>query len=195
MAAHADGDEATRLAAQAGVNSIEHAYTVPDDVLKMMKAKNIFLVPTDWPAEAYDLAFPVPPGASPEQRQLYVKENQEFARSNNQRLARAVKAGVRIAAGSDAYYQVAGRTRGQASLLMFRAYAAAGLAPLDIIRAATLNGAELLGLKGKIGALEPGMAVDLIAVDGDPLADITALEKVRFVMKGGKIIKQAPAAK
>ncbi|TGD79651.1 amidohydrolase family protein [Hymenobacter wooponensis] len=195
VAAHAIGDEATRMAAQAGVNSIEHAYTIPDDVLKMMKARNIFLVPTDYPAEFYLAAFQAPASATPEQRQGYERGARAFAASNNQRLARAVKAGVRIAAGSDEYYQLPGKTRGQASLMMFRAYAAAGMKPLDIIRAATLNGAELLGLKDKIGALEPGLAADLIAVDGDPLADITALEIVRFVMKGGQVIKQEPAAK
>jgi len=193
VAAHAIGDDATRIAAQAGVNSIEHAYTVPDDVLKLMAAKQIFLVPTDYPAEAYVSA--VPATATPEMRQRYEKGAQDFATANAKRLARAVKAGVRIAAGSDEYYQFPNQTRGQSSLLMFRAYAASGMSPLDIIRAATLNGAELLGMKGKIGALEPGTAADLIAVDGDPLADIRALEKVRFVMKGGQIIKNEPAAR
>jgi imidazolonepropionase-like amidohydrolase len=190
VAAHAIGDAATRMAAQAGVNSIEHAYTIPDDALKMMAAKNIFLVPTDYLAEFYTSAFPSP---TPAQREEYEKGAREFAAANHQRLARAVKAGVRIAAGSDEYYQLPGQTRGQSSLMMFRAYAAAGMKPLAIIQAATVNGAELLGLKGKIGALEPGMAADLIAVEGDPLADITALEKVRFVMKGGKVIKNEPA--
>jgi imidazolonepropionase-like amidohydrolase len=193
VAAHAIGDEATRLAAQAGVDSIEHAYTIPDDVLKLMAAKHIFLVPTDYPAAFYLAAFPGPASATPAQRQQVEKGAQAFAASNNKRLARAVKAGVRIAAGSDEYYQLPGRTRGQASLQMFRAYAAAGLTPLEIIRAATLNGAELLGLKDKVGALQPGMAADLIAVDGDPLTDITALEKVRFVMKAGQVIRQEPA--
>lgn len=189
VAAHAIGDEATRMAAEAGVNSIEHAYTVSDDVLKLMAAKKIFLVPTDYPAEFYASVFPAPASATPEQRQQYQQGAEAFAAGNNKRLARAVKAGVRIAAGSDEYYQVPGKTRGQSSLQMFRAYAAAGLPPLEIIRAATLNGAELLGLKDKIGALAPGMAADLIAVEGDPLADITALEQVRFVMKGGQVIK------
>lgn len=195
VAAHADGDHATRLAAQAGVNSIEHAYTVPDDVLKLMKAKRIFLVPTDGTADSYALAFPSPAGASPEQRAADAALYQLVATRNNKRLARAVNAGVRIAAGSDMYYQLPGLTRGQSSLRMLRAYAAAGMTPLEIIRAATLNGAELLGLKDKIGALAPGLAADLIAVDGDLLTDITALEKVRFVMKGGQIIKNEPAAR
>ncbi|GAC1599392.1 MAG: amidohydrolase family protein [Hymenobacter sp.] len=194
VAAHAIGDDATRLAAQAGVNSIEHAYTVPDDVLKMMAAKKIFLVPTDAPTEMYETIF-LQPNATAEERQQFRARIQSFIGSRRQRLARSLKAGVRLAAGSDMYYQVPGHTRGQSSLLMFRAYAEAGMKPLEIIRAATLNGAELLGLKDKIGALEPGLAADLIAVDGDPLADITALEKVRFVMKGGQIIKQETALK
>ncbi|HEX8349796.1 MAG TPA: amidohydrolase family protein, partial [Hymenobacter sp.] len=106
-----------------------------------------------------------------------------------------LKAGVRIAAGSDEYYQVPSKTRGQASLLMLRAYAASGMAPLEVIRAATLNAAELLGLKERIGALDANMAADLIAVAGDPLTDITALEQVKFVMKDGKVIKNEVAPK
>ncbi|GGF04798.1 amidohydrolase family protein [Hymenobacter cavernae] len=186
VAAHAIGDQATRIAAEAGVNSIEHAYTIPDDVLKLMAKKNIFLVPTDYPAEFYTGLNPAPEGVSPEE---YLAGAKRFADANHKRLARAVKAGVRIAAGSDEYYQVPGKTRGQASLLMFRAYAASGMSPLEIIRAATLNAAELLGAKDRLGALEPNMYADLIAVEGDPLADIAVLEQVRFVMKGGKVIK------
>jgi len=186
VAAHAIGDQATRIAAEAGVNSIEHAYSIPDDVLKLMAKKTIFLVPTDYPAEFYVGISPAPAGVSPEQ---YLAGARRFAGANHTRLARAVKAGVRIAAGSDEYYQVPGKTRGQASLQMFRAYAAAGMSPLEIIRAATLNAAELLGMKDQLGALEPNLYADLIAVAGDPLADITALEQVRFVMKGGKVIK------
>lgn len=187
VAAHAVGNQATRIAAQAGVNSIEHAYTVPDDVLKLMAANNIFLVPTDYPAEFYALG--APPPATPEEGQRRLAGAQKSATSNQQRLARAVRVGVRIAAGSDEYYQFPGYTRGQSSLLMLRAYAASGMPPLEIIRAATLNGAELLGLKDQVGALAPGLAADLIAVPGDPLTDITALEQVRFVMKGGQVIK------
>lgn len=78
---------------------------------------------------------------------------------------------------------------------MLRAYAAAGMPPLEIIRAATLNGAELLGLKDQVGALAPGLAADLIAVPGDPLADITALEQVCFVRRGGQVIKKELPAK
>jgi imidazolonepropionase-like amidohydrolase len=185
VSAHAIGDAATRIAAEAGVDSIEHAYTVPDDVLRMMAAKKIFLVPTDFPAEFY-----LPPNLSPDERAQQLEGIKGFTSGSRERLARAIKAGVRIAAGSDEYYQVAGKTRGQASLLMFRAYSEAGMSPLEIIRAATVNNSDLLaGERSLFGAIEKGKFADLIAVEGDPLKDITELEKVRFVMKGGTIIK------
>src|SRR3954451_15108923 len=82
------------------------------------------------------------------------------------RLVRAVKLGVPIAAGSDAYYALPGKTRGQAALGMFRAYADSGLKPVDILRAATLNAADLLGIQDQVGTLEAGKAADVIAVPG-----------------------------
>jgi len=191
VAAHAIGDLATRISVEAGVDSIEHAYTIPDDVLQMMAQKKIFLVPTDYPAEFYSSTFPPAVGSTPEQIRQQNEGAKQFAASNQQRLARAVKAGVRIAAGSDEYYNVLGKTRGQASLLMFRAYLASGMSPLEIIRAATINNAELLaGERAQFGSIEKGKFADLIAVPGDPLKDITELEKVRFVMKGGVVIKK-----
>jgi imidazolonepropionase-like amidohydrolase len=191
VSAHAIGDAATRIAAEAGVDSIEHAYTIPDEVLQMMAQKKIFLVPTDYPAEFYTTAFPPSAGATPEQLRQQSEGAKQLALGNQQRLRRAVKAGVRIAAGSDEYYNVPGKSRGQSSLLMFRAYAAAGLTPIEIIRAATINNAELLsGERAQFGAIEKGKFADLIAVPGDPLKDITQLEKVSFVMKGGVVIKK-----
>jgi imidazolonepropionase-like amidohydrolase len=189
VSAHAIGDQATRIAAEAGVDSIEHAYVVPDEVLTMMVQKKIYLVPTDYPAEFYAAAFPPPLGATPEQIKQVNDGAKQFALNNNLRLARAVKAGVRIAAGSDEYYNVAGKTRGQAAMLMFRAYAAAGMTPLQIIQAATINAADLLaGDRALFGNIEKGKFADLIAVPGDPLKDITELEKVKFVMKGGVVV-------
>ena len=190
VAAHAIGDLATRVAAEAGVDSIEHGYTIPDDVLKMMAEKKIYLVPTDYPAEYYSAIFSSGRKQTPEQSQQSELSFKRFADSNAQRLGRALKAGVRIAAGSDEYYNTPGKTRGQASLLMFRAYAASGMSPLEIIRASTTNAADLLaGDRALFGAIESGKFADLIAVQGDPLKDITELEHVRFVMKGGVVIK------
>ena len=190
VAAHAIGDLATRVAAEAGVDSIEHGYTIPDDVLKMMVEKKIYLVPTDYPAEFYAAIFSGGRKQTLEESQQAEARFKRFAVSNAERLGRALKAGVRIAAGSDEYYNTPGKTRGQASLLVFRAYAASGMSPLEIIRASTTNAADLLaGDRALFGAIESGKFADLIAVQGDPLKDITELEHVRFVMKGGVVIK------
>ena len=82
-----------------------------------------------------------------------------------------------------------GKTRGQATATMFPALRDAGMPPLDIIRAVTINAAELLGWQDRVGAIEPGKLADLIAVTGDPIADISELERVRFVMKDGQIAR------
>ncbi|HEV2882026.1 MAG TPA: amidohydrolase family protein [Pyrinomonadaceae bacterium] len=186
VSAHAIGDAATRIAAEAGVDSIEHAYTIPDDALKMMAAKKIFLVPTDFPSEFY-----LPPDTlTPEQRAAALRNIKGFTNGSRERLARAIKMGVRISAGSDSYYAEPGQTRGQTSKLMFRAYAESGMTPLEIIRAATINNAELFtGERAPFGSIEAGKFADLIAVAGDPLKEITELERVRFVMKGGTVVK------
>jgi imidazolonepropionase-like amidohydrolase len=187
VAAHAIGDQPTRTAAQAGVDSIEHAYVVPDDVLRLMGAKKIFLVPTDYPADFY-LRLSNPRGDPERERALREGLGQVVDRGRR-RLARARELGVPVAAGSDEYYAVPGETRGQSARRIFRAYAASGMRPLDVLRAATLDAARLLGWDDRIGSLEPGKLADLVAVPGDPLKDVTELEKVGFVMKGGVIVK------
>ncbi len=186
VSAHAIGDVATRIAAEAGVDSIEHAYTIPDDALRMMAAKKIFLVPTDFPSEYY-----LPPDTlTAEQREAALRNIKGFTTGSRERLARAIKMGVRVSAGSDSYYAEPGMTRGQTSKLMFRAYAESGMTPLEIIRAATINNAELFaGERAPFGSIEAGKFADLIAVSGDPLKEIAELERVRFVMKGGAVVK------
>jgi imidazolonepropionase-like amidohydrolase len=186
VAAHAIGEQATRIAAEGGVDSIEHAYVIPDDVLKIMAEKKIFLVWTVGPIEDTMTAVFKSRNLTPEQWQ-----EQETRMRTGRRtwMKHAVKAGVHLAAGSDMYYQIAGKTRGQASIGMLRAYAEAGMLPMDIIRTATSNAAELLGWQDRIGTVEEKKFADLIAVEGDPLKDITELERVKFVMKGGVVIK------
>jgi len=188
VAAHAIGDKATRIAAEAGVNSIEHAYTVQDDVLKMMAEKHIFLVPTDGTLKTFvDMSLGTRQPSENERAEME-KENAPFVKQEQERLRRAIKFGVPIAAGSDMYLTMPHMTRGQASLLVYEAYAEAGMTPTEIIHAATRNAAELLGMQDRIGTLEPGKLADIIAVPGDPLKDIRALEHARFVMKGGAIV-------
>ena len=194
VAAHATDDQATRIAADAGVNSIEHGYSLPNDVIKTMKAKGIFLVPTDYPAQFYvDALGGV---VTPEQRTQRMAAAQPFVTRSADRLRRATQGGVRIAYGSDEYYDAPGKSRGQSSLFTLQAYQEAGMSPIDVLRAATLNSADLLGLSDRIGAIEAGKFADIIAVDGDPLKDVKDLQHVRFVMKGGQIVRNdSPARK
>jgi len=187
VAAHAIGDEATRIAAEAGVDSIEHAYIVPDDVLKTMASKKIFMVPTDYPEEIYT-GF-TPPGATPEERKETEAAMKRFVQGSRERLKRAVAGGVPIAAGSDEYYQMGKRTRGESSTLIYEAYRDSGMTPWQIIQAATMNGAELLDWQDRIGSIEAGKLADIVATSGDPSQDVRELEKVKFVMKGGDVVR------
>lgn len=197
VAAHAVGAQATRIAARAGVDSIEHAYAhfreelgvaaLPDDVLKLMAEKGMFLVPTDSTLPTVmDLFYRDQP---PQQRAATEARIRGFYEADHTRLRRAIAAGVRIAAGSDASRLRPGKTAGEESLVVLQAYAEAGMPPLEIIRAATMNGAALLGLSDRIGSIREGMFADIIAVKGDPLRDVTVLERVAFVMKGGRVYK------
>jgi imidazolonepropionase-like amidohydrolase len=179
VAAHAIGEAAVRIAVDAGVDSIEHGYLrIPDDILKTMTAKHIYLVPTDYPAYFYSLVLPASPPDAFEQ----------FAKANHERLSHAVSMGVPIAFGSDAYYNAPKFTRGQFSLKTLEAYSESGMTPLQVIQAATVNGAELLGMR-RLGSIEKGNFADMIAVTGDPLKDISELQRVGFVMKGGQVIQ------
>jgi len=160
---------------------------VPDDVLHMMAAKKIFLVPTDYPAETYMSSAPA--SLTADERKEREAGINKFTEGSRDRLRRAVAAGVPIAAGSDEYYQVGSRTRGQSSTLIFEAYRESGMTPWQIIRAATANGAELLGWQERIGSIEAGKFADIVATVGDPAEDVTELERVRFVMKGGEVVR------
>jgi imidazolonepropionase-like amidohydrolase len=191
VAAHATSEAATALAADAGVDSIEHAYKISDGTLKLMAAKKIFLVPTDYPADFYATLFQRPNASAAEAKRTE-KFAQDFAAANRERLIRAMKAGVRIAAGSDAYNSIPGKTRGQISVMIYRAYAAEGMTPLAILRAGTIEAAALLGSDSWIGSIAPDKAADLIAFSHNPLDDIRELERVNFVMKGGVIIRNDP---
>ena len=108
-------------------------------------------------------------------------------------MQRVLKSGVKFAAGSDWCWFYQGKTRGEASIATLVNLRAAGMSSLETIRAITSNAAEMLGWKDRIGAIEPGKLADLIAVAGDPVADITELEHVRFVMKGGEVIRNSVA--
>jgi imidazolonepropionase-like amidohydrolase len=194
VAAHATDEKATLIAAEAGVDSLEHAYVITDDVLRMMAAKHIFLVPTDGTIKTFEDMSLGNRQPAPGELERIDKDFKAYVQGEQDRLRRAIKFGVPIAAGSDMYLTMPGLNRGQASLLLYEAYADAGMTPIQIIHAATRDAAELLGMKDKIGTLEPGKLADIIAVPGDPLKDVKALEHALFVMKGGTIIRNDKSA-
>ncbi len=178
VAAHCHGDKAARMAIEAGVDSIEHGTFLSDDTLKLMKRKGVYLVPTlfagEWVgrhADRYPPAVAAKARAAAAQMQLMFQ--------------RAVKIGVPIAFGTDAGVEPHGLNAHEFSLMVKN-----GMSPKDALLAATREGAKLLGIADQVGTLEPGKIADVIAVAGDPLADITATEKVIFVMKAGRIVKR-----
>jgi len=173
VAVHATGEPGTSYAAQAGVASIDHAYQLSPETMRLMRVKGIFAVPTFAIAEYF-----ADHAETPERAEARRKQNQFHAQEFRKQLA----AGVPIAAGSDVGPFPHG-TQAREFELMVKY----GMTPLGAIRAGTLNGAELLGWRGQIGALKPGYFADVIAVAGDPLKDIGALKNVVFVMKNGVV--------
>jgi len=176
VAVHATGEPGTLYAAQAGVASIDHANQLGDETMRIMREKQIFAVPTFTIFEYFAEHAESPAQAAREHRMLDFKV-QEFRKQ--------VAAGVPLAVGSDVGPFPHG-TQARELVLMVKY----GMSPLAVLRADLLNGAKLLGWDGQIGALEPGYLADIIAVSGDPLQDIGALQNVSFVMKSGVIYRK-----
>jgi len=118
------------------------------------------------------------------------RENQRY----NSLVQRVLKSGVKFAAGSDISWFYPGKTRGQTSVSRFPTLHEAGMPSLDVIRAITTNAAEMLGWQDRIGAIEPGKFADMVAVSGDPIADVYELERIRFVMKDGQEVRNELAS-
>jgi imidazolonepropionase-like amidohydrolase len=182
VAAHAHGSLGIKDAVLAGVDSIEHGSYINDEDIALMKQRGTYLVPTvfleDWLAANYQhLGFT---------QSMTEKMNMvlPIAKKN---LSHAFKEGVKVAFGTDAAVYPHGLNAGE-----FAAMVKMGLPPLVAIQAATVNAADLLGWSDRVGTLEPGKFADIVAVDGDPVANVSTLEHVRFVMKGGEIIKNQP---
>lgn len=187
VAVHATTATSIQIAIDAGADSIEHGNNATDDELKLMRDKGIFIDLTPvpyWPQIHETIAL------TPELRAKFAASDERFRQRGSALVQRVLKSGVKFAAGSDMCWFYPGKTRGEASAGMFAALQKAGMPPLDVIRAVTVNAAEMLGWQDRIGAIEPGKFADLIAVAGDPLADITELERVRFVMKDGKVVRR-----
>lgn len=179
VAAHAHGAQGILWASQAGVDSIEHGSYIDDTGIAEMKKNGTYLVPTlylgDWFLENAERNH-VP--------EFYLAKAKAVMPIARQNIAHAFASGVKVAFGTDAAVYPHGLNAHEFAVMV-----KLGLTPLQAIQAATLNAADLLGWSGKVGTLQPGAWADVIAVDGDPVKDVTALEHVKFVMKGGEVVK------
>src|SRR5436853_4484138 len=180
VAVHCHGDQAARDAIAAGVDSIEHGSFMIPETLTQMKSKGTFLTPTLMATEWIMSKLEEYPPALQAKAKAAAAARSDMFRN-------AVKLGVRISFGTDAAVFPHGQNAKE-----FKAMVDLGMTPTDALKSATASDAELFGIAQKTGALEKGKLADIIAMPGDPLTDITATERVFFVMKEGKIIRNGP---
>src|SRR5437762_3941581 len=181
VAVHCHGDQAGREAIEAGADSIEHGSFLKPETLTLMKNKGTFLTPTLLAGEYIKGKLDSYPPA------LQAKALAAF-NTRSDMFRNALKIGVKISFGTDAAVFPHGENAKE-----FKLMTALGMPPIDALKSATVNDAELLGVSQKLGTLEKGKLADIIAMPGDPTQDITATERVSFVMKEGKIIRNGPA--
>ena len=176
VAVHATGEPGALYAARAGVVSIDHAYQLSGETMTLMREKRIFAVPTFAIGE-YFANHAATPAAAAREREILALHAAEFRKQ--------LAEGVPVAMGSDVGPFPHGTQAREFALMVEY-----GMKPLAAIQAGTINAAKLLGWEGQIGTLKAGFLADAIAVAGDPLADIAALQRVKFVMKGGVVYKR-----
>jgi imidazolonepropionase-like amidohydrolase len=177
VAVHAMGEPGTLYAAQAGVASIDHASQLSDETMRIMKAKHIPAVPT---FTIFEYFMNESEAGAKRERPMLEYKIKEFKKQ--------IAAGIPFAVGSDVGPFPHGTQARELELMV-----KFGMKPLAVLQADLINGAKLLGWGGQIGELKPGFLADIVAVPGSPLEDITAVEHVAFVMKGG-VIYRLPAA-
>jgi len=179
VAAHAHGAEGVRWASIAGVDSIEHGHLMDDESIATLKKNGTYIVPTlylmDWNRD--NLGKRNAPD-------YIVRKMKDVSAVGQNNLKKAFAAGLKVGFGTDAAVYPHGLNAHE-----FGVYVRLGMTPLQAIQTSTVNDADLLGWSNKVGTLEPGKWADVIAVDGDPLKDVTTLEHVKFVMKGGTVVK------
>ena len=180
VAAHAHGAEGIKRAIRAGVNSVEHASFIDDEGIRLAKEKGTFLV-----MDIYNDDYIMAEYARRGYPQAILEKERRVGRTQRENFRKAWKAGAKMAFGTDAGVYPHGDNGKQ-----FAKMVEWGMTPMEAITAATVVAAELLGWSDRIGTLQAGRFADLVAVNGDPLSDITVLQKVQFVMKGGVVYKK-----
>ena len=185
VAAHAHGTQAIIDATNAGVDSIEHGSLIDDAGIAALKQHGTYLV-----ADIYNDDFILNMGKQYGFTDEMLEKERMVGRQQREGFRKAAQAGVKIAFGTDAGVYPHGWNAKQFAYMVRY-----GLSPMQAIQSATVNAADLIGWADRVGSLEPGKFADLIAVQGDPTTDVTVLEHVQFVMKGGQVVKNELAKK
>jgi len=189
VAVHAATEVSIQTAIDAGADSIEHGNQVTEEQLKQMRAKGIFLDITPIWYGGFWSKIHEPIVESSATRANQAEGDNKSRQRGVELVQRVLKSGVKFAVGSDMCWFYPGKTRGQATATIFPIMHSIGMPTLEILRAVTTSAAEMLGWQDRVGTVEAGKFADLVAVAGDPIADISELERVRFVMKGGQVVR------
>jgi imidazolonepropionase-like amidohydrolase len=180
VAVHAHGADGIRTAIKAGVDTVEHASLIDEEGLQLAKKHGVFLS-----MDIYNTEYTQTEGPKRGELEEFLRKDREVAEIQRENFRKAVKLGIKMTMGTDTGVHRHGDSARQLAVMVRY-----GMTPMQALQAATVNGADALGLKGQVGLAAPGHYADLIAVQGDPLSDVRLLENVQFVMKGGVVYKQ-----
>jgi imidazolonepropionase-like amidohydrolase len=180
VAVHAHGANGIKVALRAGVDTIEHASLIDDEGLKLAKEKGAFLS-----MDIYNTEYTQSEGPKRGELEEFLRKDREVAQAQRDNFRKAVQMGIKLTMGTDTGVHPHRDAPKQLAVMVDY-----GMSPMQAIQAATWVGAQALGIEGEVGQIAPGYAADIIAVSGDPLADVRAFADVGFVMKGGEVYKR-----
>jgi imidazolonepropionase-like amidohydrolase len=179
VAVHAHGAAGIKVAIRAGVDTVEHASLIDDEGLQLAKKMGTYLS-----MDIYNTEYTQSEGPKRGELEEFLRKDREVADAQRENFRKAVKLGIKLTMGTDAGVYPHGDNPKQLSTMVRY-----GMTPMQALQAATVNGADALGLKRETGAIAPGLSADIIAVKGDPTADVRVLEHVQFVMRAGQVYK------
>jgi imidazolonepropionase-like amidohydrolase len=180
VAVHAHGASGIKVALRAGVDSIEHASLIDDEGIELAKKSGAYLS-----MDIYNTEYTQTAGPKRGELEEFLQKDRDIAQAQRDNFRKAVKAGAKMTMGTDTgVHAYSGAPKQLAWMVEY------GMTPLQALQAATINGADLLGWAGQVGVIAPGAHADIVAVQGDPLANVRLLEDVGFVMKGGTVYKR-----